>query len=88
MELTSTKNATVLYAASLKEKKNRDDRKIEYAKNNNWNIIVLPNPYDVNVPKDEKIQVYLSNEKGLEVLEKLKNSGYNSWFEKFDISIN
>lgn len=73
---------------NLKEKKNRDDRKIEYAKNNNWNIIVLPNPYDVNVPKDEKIQVYLSNEKGLEVLEKLKNSGYNSWFEKFDISIN
>lgn len=74
--------------SSLKEKKKRDKRKIEFAKNNNWNIIFLPNPYDSNVPQDEKIQVYLSNEKGLKVLENLKNSGYNSWFDKFDISIN
>lgn len=73
---------------TLKEKQNRDNRKIEFAKNNNWNIIFLPNPYDANVPKDEKIQAYLSNNKGLEVLEKLKNSGYNGWFDKFDISIN
>ena len=73
---------------SLQAKKDRDKRKIEFAKNHNWNIIILPNPYDKEVPQNEKIYVYLSNEKGLKVLEKLKNSGYNIWFDKFDISIN
>ena len=72
---------------SLKAKKDRDKRKIEFAKEHNWNIIVLPNPYDREVPQDEKIYVYLSNEKGLEVLENLKKNSYSGWFDKFDISI-
>ena len=69
-------------------RKDRDNRKIEFAKNNNWNIIVLPNPYDEHVPTNEKIQAYISNKKGLEVLENLKKNSYSGWFDKFDISIN
>ena len=72
---------------SLETRKDRDNRKIEFAKEHNWNIIVLPNPYDREVPQDEKIYVYLSNEKGLEVLENLKKNSYSGWFDKFDISI-
>ena len=73
---------------SLETRKDRDNRKIKFAKEHNWNIIILPNPYDREVPSNEKIQVYLSNDKGLKVLENLKKNSYSGWFDKFDISIN
>lgn len=75
---------------SFLKQQHRDKTKIDYCKEINWDIIMIPNIFDKEIfhnRKKYKIEIYCFGGKSLELIEKLKNTKINWWLNSFEIII-